>query len=90
MEVTATKTFLKQLKKAPKHIQQQVREVIEELSIATSLREINDCKKLQGYEKYFRIRIANYRLGVEQQKTNVLLLCLLERSQVYKVFPPDK
>jgi mRNA interferase RelE/StbE len=89
MEVKATKTFIKQLKKTPEHIQKDVQAVIKNLNKVQSLREINHCKKLQGYNKYYRIRIANYRMGIEELKPAVLLICILEHSQIYKVFPPQ-
>lgn len=88
MEVTITKTFTKQYLRSPDHVQASVRRLITALENAKSLNDINDVKKLAGYKNYFRIRLANYRVGVKQEKPKVYLFCCLERSQIYKVFPP--
>ncbi len=89
MEIIITKTFTKQYLRCPGNVQASVRTLITALENAKSLNEINDCQKLSGFKNYFRIRIGQYRVGVKQEKPKVFLMCVLERSQIYKVFPPN-
>lgn len=88
MEVIVTKTFKKQYLKCPDHIKKAVQIVINELEKATSLSEIKEVKKLHGFKNFYRIRAGQYRIGLEEQKPGIMLLCVMERSQIYKVFPP--
>jgi mRNA interferase RelE/StbE len=88
MEVIITKTFTKQFLRCPSHIQEAAKEIITVLEGAKSLNEIKDIKKLSVFKNYFRIRIGQYRIGLKEQKPKVILLCVIERSQIYKVFPP--
>jgi mRNA interferase RelE/StbE len=89
MEVIITKTFTKQYLRCPGNVQASVRDLITSLENAKSLNEIKDLKKLSGFKNYFRIRIGQYRVGVKEEKPKVYLFCILERSQIYKVFPPN-
>ncbi|MEO8116230.1 MAG: type II toxin-antitoxin system RelE/ParE family toxin [Bacteroidota bacterium] len=87
MEVIVTKTFSKQFKKCPPHIQVMAKNVISSLDQAQSLKDLNNIKKLTGINDFYRIRISNYRIGFKQESPNVILICIMERSQIYKAFP---
>ncbi len=89
MEVVLTKKYIKQHAKAPSDIREKSRLVLLQLQNVDSLLEITEAKKLAGFKNYFRIRIGNYRIGIEQKKPDVIIICLMERSQIYKVFPPQ-
>lgn len=89
MEVIVTKTFIKQLKTCPIYIQQSAKAVLESLECAKDIREIPDVKKLEGYKTYYRIRIGDYRVGMELVKPEIILLTILHRSSIYKKFPLD-
>ena len=52
-----------------------------------SLAEMNDVRKIQGYEEYYRIRIGDYRLGVKVTKDWIEMLRFLHRKDMYKKFP---
>lgn len=89
MEVVLTKKYIKQHAKAPADVREKSRLILLQLRQANSLSEINEVKQLIGFKNYFRIRIGQYRIGVEQKKPKIIVICLLERSQIYKVFPPN-
>lgn len=76
MEVVLTKKFIKQHAKAPTHIKEKCRAILLEMEKANSLTEIEEVKRLAGFKNYFRIRIANYRMGIEQKKPKVVIICL--------------
>lgn len=88
MEVIITKTFIKQYLRCPASVQESVKILITSLENAKSLNDIKDVEKLTGFKKYYRIRIGQYRIGVKQEKPKVFVICVMERSQIYKVFPP--
>ncbi len=87
MEVIVTKTFSKQFKKCPPHIQSMAKNVISSLDQAQSLNDLNNIKKLTGFNDFYRIRIGNFRIGFKQESPYVILICIMERSQIYKAFP---
>ena len=88
MEIRATKTFLKQLKHCPPYIQESARAVLESLADADDLSEVPDIKKLKGYQVYYRIRIGDYRIGMEYRKPQIIVITILHRGTLYKKFPP--
>lgn len=61
--------------------------VLEKLQQIDSLAEMNDVRKIQGYEEYYRIRIGDYRLGVKVTKDWIEMLRFLHRKDIYKKFP---
>lgn len=92
MEIIFKKSFLKNLKVTPKHIQECAREIIEKLETSKNLVSSGfDCKRMEGQKKnenYYRIRIGNWRMGIEYLDPNVALITILHRSTIYKQFPP--
>ncbi len=89
MEVIVTKVFLKQLKHCPGYIQESARAILESLEAANNLNDIPDIKKLKGYEFYYRIRIGDYRIGMEHEKPKIVVMTILHRGTIYKKFPPQ-
>ena len=79
MEVFYESSFAKDLKR--------VRDVLEQVKAAQELGEISDLKKLQGYESYFRIRLGDYRIGIEVEKQTVIFVRILHRKDIYRRFP---
>lgn len=89
MEVIITKAFTKQYLRCPANVQAASRDLITSLENANSLNEIKDIKKLAGFKNYYRVRLGRYRVGIKQERPKIFIICLMERSQIYKVFPPE-
>lgn len=88
MQITASKTFLKDLNKIIESaVLQKLRRYIGQIEKAESIHNLQGIKKLKGYNSYFRIKIRDYRLGIEIDGGNVTLLRFLERKDIYKYFP---
>jgi len=87
MEIIITKVFEKQLKSVPKYIRESAIAVLEALEKAKNVTEIKDLKKLSGYTNYYRIRIGNYRMGLQIINPKIIVVTILHRGAVYKVFP---
>jgi mRNA interferase RelE/StbE len=52
-----------------------------------SLGEINNLKKMQGYESFYRIRLGDYRIGIEVFEDEIIFVRFLHRKDIYKFFP---
>jgi len=58
------KTFLKDLVKLPSYYREQVEKLVfEEVPKLNDISEIQNTKKMKGYQGYYRIRIGDYRVG---------------------------
>jgi mRNA interferase RelE/StbE len=88
MKVEVQKSFEKDISKiADKALARKVLAVIAELEDAASLMETAKLKKLNAKGNYYRIRIADHRLGFKVEKDTVILLRFMARKDIYKYFP---
>ena len=87
MEIIITKTFEKQLKLVPKYIRESAIVVLEALEASKNITEMKDLKKLSGYTNYYRIRIGNYRMGLQIIDPKIIVITILHRGTIYKIFP---
>jgi mRNA interferase RelE/StbE len=80
------------MKSAPKPVQLAADEVIKKLIEAKSLQASGvDYTKMEGQRKgesYYRIRIGDWRMGIEYVHPKVIVLRILVRGTIYKHFPP--
>ncbi len=89
MEVLYESAFLRDLKRIrSKSTRRRILEAIEKVKEAPTIQDIPNMVKLRGYEAYFRIRVGEYRLGVEMVDETVIFVCCLHRKDVYRYFPP--
>jgi mRNA interferase RelE/StbE len=89
MELLYGKRFSKDLD-AIEHeskIKADLLKLIEKIRKAGSLADLKDVKKIEGYQGYFRIKLADYRLGIKVRQTRVELIRFLHRKDIYKRFP---
>ncbi len=88
MEIRFEASFEKDLKKVrDKKLLKRVRDVIEEIKLAKGLKDITDLKKLKGYETFYRIRLGDYRIGIDIIENKVIFTRFLHRKEIYKYFP---
>jgi mRNA interferase RelE/StbE len=64
-----------------------MRETIQSVEQAQSLQEISDLKKLRYGDRYYRIRIGDYRLGLALDHDTLVFVRFLHRKDLYKYFP---
>lgn len=85
MEVRFKSSYIKALSKLPKQIVVASDEVVERLRNANSLQVSGvDYKKLTGEELLYKIRIGGYRIIVEYENPNILMLIIIKRGDAYK------
>ncbi len=70
-----------------KRLLKQVQKIIAQVESATSLAELQNVKKLEGYTTYYRIRVGEYRIGIEVLEGQVIFVCFLNRKDIYRYFP---
>ena len=93
MEVIITRSFLKDLKSKPKAVVLLVEVLISQLEAAKNLEQSGtDYRKMEGQKKgesYYRIRLGDWRVGVEYIHPKVIVIRILARGEVHKYFPPQ-
>ena len=91
MEVRYKPRFKQALLFTPKHIQESVFDIILKLEASETLENAGaDHKRMEGQKKgdnYYRIRVGQYRMGIEYIKPDVMLITILSRGDIYKSFP---
>ncbi|MBU1599825.1 type II toxin-antitoxin system RelE/ParE family toxin [bacterium] len=89
MEVLYRKLFLKDLKKLKNQpiYKQIVDLVFTTLPKAATLRDIAGIKAMKKYPNRYRIRIGNYRIGIEVGDNIIEVMRILHRREFYRYFP---
>lgn len=92
MEVVARKSFYKDAKKCPKHIQEKANEVIYDSGKCSKSSifgiRLSKMRRHKKDENYYRIRVGDWRIGAELKYPQIIVITILSRGQVYKKFPP--
>jgi mRNA interferase RelE/StbE len=65
----------------------RVEQAIAEVKTATALSEIKGLIKMRGYATFYRIRLGDYRIGIEVLEDEVIFVRMLHRRDIYRYFP---
>lgn len=89
MKILIDKTFSKDISKIKdRKILQNINDLLSGLEAAETLSDIPNTKKIKGYKTFFRIRLGDYRLGLEAiDEETLCLIRLLHRKDIYNYFP---
>ena len=88
MKVKFEATFAKDLRAIrDRKILNKIKEVIEVCQSTSTLTDIPHLKKMQGYDHYYRLRLADYRIGIERIGDTLVFTRCLHRKDIYKYFP---
>ena len=88
MKVEFKSSFTKDLKKVnDKDLKERIKEVIELVEEAQSLQAVENIKKLRGGDRYYRMRVGDYRIGLIVEGDTVVFVRFLHRKDVYRYFP---
>jgi mRNA interferase RelE/StbE len=88
MKLAFTNKFLKQVSKLKdKKLAKEIEKVIESTEVATSLSEIKNLKKLKGHKDFYRIRVGEYRIGIQFNNSEFTFAAIDNRKDIYKYFP---
>ena len=71
-----------------KKVLRKLRTFISLIENADTIHEITRIKKIEGYESYYRMKVGDYRLGMEMvSNKEVVLIRFLHRKDIYRYFP---
>lgn len=88
MKVDFKKSFLRDLKRIKEtHVKDRLRETIESIENAKHFQEISHLSKIKYGDRYYRIRIGDYRLGLILEGDTFILVRFLHRKDLYRYFP---
>ena len=88
MRVEFKKSFLSDIKKLKsKSLKDSVSDCIKQVESSINLVQIKNLKKLTGYDKYYRIRMGDYRIGVKIENGTVYFVVFEHRKNIYRRFP---
>jgi mRNA interferase RelE/StbE len=89
MKIEYRQLFLKDLKKLKKQpIYKQIYTLtFDILPTVKSLQDVPNVKALVGTQNRYRIRIGDYRIGIEINNNNLEVLRVLHRREFYRYFP---
>ncbi|MFN4145440.1 MAG: type II toxin-antitoxin system RelE family toxin [Runella sp.] len=88
MKVEFKASFLKDLQSVKDHsLKESIRKAIISVEKADNIQQIPKIKKLTGYSSYYRIRIGDYRIGLNFESDTIYFVTLDHRKDIYKHFP---
>jgi len=88
MRIEFKESFLKDLRKLKdKKVKDKVRVIICDIERAKNILEIKNLRKLKGYKNFYRLRIGDYRMGIQVKGDNIIFVRILHRKEIYKYFP---
>ncbi|MEZ2239578.1 type II toxin-antitoxin system RelE/ParE family toxin [Microcoleus sp.] len=89
MEVQYREAFLKDLKqlKSSTSYQRIYELAFTTLEVINTLEEIPNIKAMRGYSGRYRIRIGDYRMGIEVNGDVIEVMRVLHRREFYRYFP---
>jgi mRNA interferase RelE/StbE len=92
MKFIVEKSFGRDIDKIKdKKLLQKLRDCISQIENAKNLGKIPHVKKIEGYSSFYRIKIGDYRLGMELVSNNeIILIRFLHRKEIYRYFPKKR
>jgi len=88
MNVRIDKSFEKDTKKIKdKKLLEKIADTIAQVQACIDSVEIKNLKKLKGTDRYYRIRMGVYRIGLSIEENTVDFIRVLPRKDIYKHFP---
>jgi mRNA interferase RelE/StbE len=88
MIVRIDKSFEKDTNKIKdKNLLYSIADSIELLVKADNIKSIKNIKKIKGSNYFYRIRLGDYRIGLEIKNETIELIRFLHRKDIYKFFP---
>ena len=88
MKVEFLTSFARDLRKVrDKSLLQRVHGSIEQVEGASTAEDISQLRKLRGSDRYYRICLGDYRLGIVIEGETVTFVQFLHRKDIYRYCP---
>lgn len=88
-KVEYRKRFLKELSELPNEIQSQIEDIVFERLLTANPFTLGYLERMKGYSNKYKIRVGDYRIGINVDKQNNLIICqrVAHLKDIYRVFP---
>ena len=88
-QIRYTRTFLKEMARLPENARSRIEHIAFGQQIKESPFLQGKTQKLSGYQTYYKIRVGNYRIGlqIETETHTVEFQRVLHRRDIYRKFP---
>jgi len=70
-----------------KRLKTIIEQAVISVKTAKTPKEIPNLKKLKGHKISYRIKVGDYRIGVEIESDIVTFMAFGHRKDIYKIFP---
>lgn len=88
MNVHFERTFSRDLRRIrDRQLLARVKDIIAEVQKAETTSDLRNLQKLQGYADFYRIRVGDYRIGLEIVEDDLFFIRFLHRREIYRRFP---
>jgi len=88
MKVVFAESFARDLERVRnKRVLSQMKDLIRAVRAASSPGDLALLKPLRRYESFYRIRVGQYRVGIEIVKRKISFVRLVHRRDLYRYFP---
>ena len=88
MKINYERSFLRDIKGLrDKKIKQKLENILMQFTRAGTIDQIQQVKKLKDFSAYYRLRIADYRLGFRYENNEATMIRFIHRKDIYKLFP---
>ena len=88
MNVAFEASFARDLKRIrDRQLLQRLQQTIEAIKATPDVTAMPDLVKMQGYDTFYRVRLGDYRVGIEIVSNTVTFVRFLHRRDVYRYFP---
>ena len=89
LSIEYSEKFLKDLAKLKRtNVYAKIKNLcFDKLPIYEDTKSIKDLKKIEGYSRYFRINVGDYRIGLKIEGEAITVMRVLHRKEIYRFFP---
>ena len=88
MRVSFEASFARDLKGIKdRALLRRLEQVIQEAKTARALNEIKHLARMRSEAGFYRIRLGDYRVGIEVVGDHVIFVRILHRKDIYRYFP---
>nr|VFK40936.1 MAG: mRNA interferase RelE/StbE [Candidatus Kentron sp. SD]VFK48743.1 MAG: mRNA interferase RelE/StbE [Candidatus Kentron sp. SD] len=82
------KEFLEQLANMPSDTRARIEKfVFEDLPGLSSITRSGKVEKIKGYDTYYKARFGAYRVCTALENDTLILRAVMDRKDIYKIFP---
>jgi mRNA interferase RelE/StbE len=88
MKLVFKSSFERDIKKiADKELLSMIKNVISNVEFADNVNDIAHLRKLVNFKSFYRLKVKDYRIGLNIDNGTVYFVRFLHRKDIYRVFP---